>query len=279
MPYIILFLYMAVAVALQILVGSFPVSLFSFPLNISVFLIWISGMAIIWKSCRKSSFIRFMITPNATFVAIGLLLTAVIVIGFTGNRTIVTTWPFVFILLYFQTVLLFVILRGWRMPTATGARLGAVRWRFLILHAGLLLTVGFAFWGAPDSDTWRLKAYPGTSVSEAYDAEGQIVILDYSITLIDFEVEYDNQGMPTDYEACLCVDDDVVSLRVNHPVSVNFAEDLYLSGFDASGDGSCTLMIVSEPWKYGVTVGIIMMLLGALLLFAGGPAKRFNAVD
>ena len=105
------------------------------------------------------------------------------------------------------------------------------------------------------------------------------MILDYSITLIDFEVEYDNQGMPTDYEACLCVDDDVVSLRVNHPVSVNFAEDLYLSGFDVSGDGSCTLMIVSEPWKYGVAVGIIMMLLGALLLFAGGPAKRFNAVD
>ena len=31
------------------------------------------------------------------------------------------------VLLYFQTVLLFVIFRGWRSATATGARLGSVR--------------------------------------------------------------------------------------------------------------------------------------------------------
>lgn len=92
-------------------------------------------------------FVEFMLSRGATVWAIVLFLLFGLVMGVTGIRSVAQSWPFVFAMLYFQTVLLFVLVRGWRAPTATGARLGSVRWRFVLNHLGILLAVSSAFWG------------------------------------------------------------------------------------------------------------------------------------
>lgn len=192
-------------------------------------------------------------------------------------REIVGSLPSVLVFLYFQTVLLFVIMRGWRHHTAAGTRLGAVRWRFLLNHVGILLAVGSAFWGAPDSEALRVRAIRDVAVKEAFHMDGTSSWISYEIILKDFNVDRYEDGTPFMYEAVVTIDDKEVILRVNSPYSHSFGEDIYLVGYDSvAGDSSqyCILEIVREPWKYAAVVGIIMMIAGALLLFIGGPSRR-----
>ncbi len=274
MHYMILIIYLALALLLQFLVGDFPVSLFAFPVNVIMFLIWAVAVLALWKQRRKSAFVRFMLSSGATYCAVGLFLIFCLALGITGFRDIVCTWPFVAFMLYFQTVLAYVILRGWREATATGARLGALRWRFIFLHVGLLTAICFAYWGAPDSETYRMQAFKGVPVSEAYSEDGGVHMLGYDVVLDEFSVSYGIDGMPSDYTAVVTVGDEKTGLRVNHPYSVSFGEDIYLSGYDSSAFEYCILQIVIEPWKYGALVGIIMMLAGAFMLFVNGPRSK-----
>lgn len=279
MPYIVLILYLLAALTLQFVTGDFPVSLLSFPLNIVLLVIWVFCLVLVWKNKRKSMFVRFMLDPGATFTAIGLFLVFCLVVGLSGYRWLAGTWPFVAFMLYFQTVLAYVLFRGWREATATGARLGSVRWRFLFLHLGLFVAVGSAYWGAPDSETLKLQVFKGTSVSEAYREDGTIEWLKYSILLDDFNVSYGTDGMPLDYRADIIVGEKVVQLRVNHPYSVSFGEDIYLSGYDTTSGEYCIIQVVREPWRYGVLSGMIMMIVGAFMLFIGGPRRRYSDYD
>lgn len=275
MPYIILIIYLAVALALQILTGNIPLSFLSFPLNLILALIWAVSMFSVWKIRRKSIFVEFMLSRGATVSSILLFLIFSLVVGVTGYRWLVSTWVFAAVMLYFQTVLLFVILRGWRAQTATGARLGAVRWRFLLNHAGILLAVSSAFWGAPDTEVLRIRAIRDIPVREAFSMDGDSHWLPYEIRLNEFKTETYSNGVPSMYEASVDVDGKSVILRVNEPYAVSFGKDLYLVGFDSSGDhGSCILQLVDEPWKYSALAGVVMMLSGAFLLFIGGPRRR-----
>lgn len=275
MPYVLLIIYLAVAFALQFLTGNIPLSFLSFPLNLILALIWAVMMISIWKTRRKSLFVEFILSRGATVSSIVLFLGFSIAVGITGYRFLVSTWVFAAVMLYFQTVLLFVILRGWRAPTATGARLGSVRWRFLLNHVGILLAVSAAFWGAPDSEVLRIRAIKDVPVREAYSMDGTLSSLPFEIILRDFKTETYSNGVPSMYDAKISLDSRPVTLRVNEPYGISFGKDIYLVGFDNSSNGeNCILQIVYEPWKYAALAGIVMMLAGAFLLFVAGPRRR-----
>jgi hypothetical protein len=282
MPYVILMICLALALALQLLTGGFPVLFFSFPLNLILAVLWLIAMLWCWKKKSKSLFVRFMLSGGATIWAVGLFLLSSLLVGISGWHDFTTSWVFVVVMLYFQSVLLFVILRGWRSATATGARLGSIRWRFLINHAGILLAVSSAFWGAPDSETLRLQAVRELPVKEAFRMDGSSAWLPYEIMMTDFKVDSYENGVPSMFEAGLIVDGKNVTLRVNEPYSRSFGEDIYLTGYDTSGAGQvqyCIIQVVREPWKYFALAGVIMMLVGAFLLFAGGPQRRYGEDD
>lgn len=275
MPYIILIIYLAVAIALQFLTGNIPLSFLSFPLDLILALIWAVVMISIWKTRRKSLFVAFMLSRGATVSAIVLFLGFSLAVGISGQRELVSTWVFAAVMLYFQTVLLYVILRGWRAQTATGARLGAIRWRFLLNHVGILLAVSSAFWGAPDTEVLRVRAIRDLPVREAFTMDGTMGWLPFEITLKEFNVDTYSNGVPSMYEARVDVDGEEVLLKVNKPYSVSLGKDLYLVGFDNMYEGdTCILQVVYEPWRYAALAGVIMMLAGAFLLFAGGPGRR-----
>ena len=282
MPYIILFVYLAIALALQLLSGDFPVAFFAFPLNLIIALLWLGGISWVWKNGRKSLFVSFMLSKGASISAVMLFLVFCLVIGITGMRSLVNTWVSVSFMLYFQTVLLFVIMRGWREKTATGARLGRIRWRFLLNHVGLLVAVSSAFWGTPDSETCRLICYKDIPVREATRMDGTSTWLPYALELKDFKVETFENGVPAMYEADVLVDGVPATLKVNHPFSKRIGQDIYLSGYDSvAGNHSdyCVIQVVKEPWKYGAVAGIAMMLAGAMMMFVAGPKKRYGEED
>lgn len=275
MPYIILLIYLAVAFALQMLMGNIPLSYLTFPLNLILALIWAVVMLIVWKTRRKSLFVSFMLSRGAAISSIVLFLGFSIAIGASGIRSLVSTWVFAATMLYFQSVLLFVILRGWRAQTATGARLGAIRWRFLLNHAGIFLAVSAAFWGAPDTEVLRVRAIQDLPVKEAISMDGMSKWLPFEITLNEFNIQTYSNGVPSMYEARVTIDTENVVLKVNQPYNISFGKDLYLVGFDSMNNGdSCILQVVNEPWRYAALAGVIMMLAGAFLLFVGGPRRR-----
>ena len=275
MPYVILIIFLAVALALQILTGNIPFSFLTFPLNLILALIWVLVMVSVWKTRKKSLFVGFMLSRGATVSAILLFLAFSLVVGISGERELVSSWGFAAVVLYLQTVLLFVILRGWRAQTATGARLGAVRWRFLLNHVGILLAVSSAFWGAPDTEVLRVRAIQDVPVRQAVSMDGIPESLPFEILLSEFKTETWSNGVPSMFEAKLLVNGENVVLKVNEPYNVSFGKDLYLVGFDSMYDsGSCILQVVYEPWRYGALAGVVMMLAGAFLLFVGGPRRR-----
>lgn len=256
--------------------SGFPADFFAFPLNLIFLAVWVVGCLLLWNHCRKSLFVRFLLSPLATFISIGLFLALCLVVGFTGWRWLASSWISFAVSLLLQTVLLLVIIRGWRSKTASGARQGSVRWRFLMLHVGLLAVVGSAFWGAPDTQTMRMKAYIGEPCREAYFMDGRQAWLSYDIVLEDFDLQEYPGGAPSAFRAEALIDGVPVTIEVNHPYTCSFGEDVYLVGYDAdagSESSYCILEIVREPWKYVTVSGILLLLAGAVLLFIGGPSK------
>ena len=240
-------------------------SFFAFPLNLLLALLWLVGWGWLWKNRPQSAAVRFLMSPSATVSSIVLLLASCLWIGFSGERAFVESVVFVLVLLYVQTVLLLVTMRGWRRPQ------GQVRWRFLLLHAGLLLAVGSGFWGAPDSSELRLALSRGEESETAYHMNGNVTGLGYRIKLHDYNVEYAVSGAPSAYEAQLVIDDaEPVRLAVNDPYGVSIGEDIYLASVS---DNYCVLQIVREPWRYFALAGILMLLAGAFMLFIKGPRR------
>ena len=238
------------------------IDIFAFPLNVILLLIWTGAVITSWRNARQSAFVRFMLRPAATITAIAITLIFSLIIGITGYTSLVTSCAFIFVLLYFQTVLAYIILRGWR-------RNGNVRWRFVFLHLGLLLAVASSFWSAPDNMTYRTKAVKDMPVSEVYTADGKREWLEYEIELKGLDSE----------RADVVVDGHRVNLEVNHPYSVSLAETVYLTGIDKKYGDSCVLQIVYEPCRYVTLAGIVMMLIGAMLLFINGPRKRKEVIS
>lgn len=240
-------------------------SFFSFPLNMLLAAIWAGGWWMMWRNHRDSAAVRFMLSPSATVSAICMLAGAGLWIGFTGDRLFVQSVFFAVVLLYSQTVVFLVTLRGWRRPD------GVIRWRFLLIHAGFLLASGAGFWGSPDSSEMRVKLGKGETAREAYRLDGGTGILSYELELKDFTLKYGMDGKPAHYEAVICVDGEApVCILVNHPYNVKFGEDIYLASVSESG---CIFQIVREPWRYFAIVGILMLIAGAFMLFLKGPRR------
>ena len=254
------------SVVAELCLGSFPLDIFRFPLNILVAALWIALIAIMYRNRAGNAFALFMLSRQATWLSLALMAMAGIVLGLQRKPS-TTAWPVVVSLLFILTHLCFVVMRGWR--NAKG-----IRWRFCLTHLGLLLALGAGFWGAPDREQWRVAAHHYPS-NEAYTMEGKQRFLPYTIELESFRMEQAENGAPTHYEAEIMVDGKKVMLRVNHPYERTLTEKIYLVSFGKTlmGETYAVIEIVKEPWQWMTATGIIMLIVGAVLLFIQGPRK------
>ena len=240
-------------------------SFFAFPLNLILAALWAICWGWLWKKRPDLTVVRFLLSPAATISAILLLLAGCLWIGLTGDRSFSETILFVAVLIYVQTVIFLVTLRGWRTVN------GHIRWRFVLIHAGLLLAVGSGFWGAPDSSELRVALGKGEETRTAYTMDGGVNRLGYDLKMTDYETEFSDDRKPIHYEALISIDgQSPVSVTVNDPYSVKFGEDIYLASVS---EQYCILQIVREPWRYFALSGIIMLLVGAFMLFIKGPRR------
>ena len=252
---------------IELCFGSFPVGLFRFPLNILALALWVVLLTMLYRNRTTNACSRFMLSSTSTWVSLAMIVAVGIVLGLEREPS-TTAWPTIVSLLFVQSHLLFVILRGWRNRKG-------IRWRFCLIHIGLLLALGAGFWGAPDREQLRTAVHHFPS-NEAYTMEGVHQFLPYTIELKDFCIQQSASGAPTHYEAQIMVDGRVVTLQVNHPYARTLSEKIYLVSFASSpyGERYAIIEIVNEPWQWLSATGIIMLVAGAVLLFIQGPRVR-----
>lgn len=258
--------YFVVALVLQLLFRDFPCDFFAFPVNAACILLGCVGLWILNREKPGSWLSGMLSAPESTYIVIGVFLVSCLALGLGLDRKETGSWWFVMTLLALLAVLLYTIYRG--------AFRHRVRVRFLLIHAGLLLALLGGFAGSADTDEWRVLVPSDVSVNEAYDAGGTRKMLRQSFRMENFIVEYYPDGVPRDFEAMLDVDGKKVAVKVNHPYSLSFSDEVYLVDYEHVPQGQqagyCVLQIVHQPWKYLQWAGIWMMIGGAVLLFIRG---------
>lgn len=263
-----------VAVALivmEVSVGSFPCDIFRFPVNILAMALWLALLGIVYKQRATSPVARFMLSRRAVWLSFTLVAGVGIALGLERKPSS-DAWVVVAAILFILSHLVLITLRGWR--TAQG-----VRWRFTLLHLGLILALGAGFWGAPDREQLRI-AIDREPNDEAYTMSGARRILDYELTLEDYDIRLDDSGMPRHYEAVVGIDGESHAIRVNHPYARSWQEKIYLIsiGEGTSGEVYCIVEIVREPWQWLSMAGIVMLIAGAVMMFLGGPRRGGNNI-
>ncbi|MBQ2239567.1 MAG: cytochrome c biogenesis protein ResB [Alistipes sp.] len=256
----------AIAMLLQALVGSFPTDIFTFPLNIICMALWLVACYLLYKHRETSALAQSLLSTRATWLSLAAMVATGLYLGLQSQPNS-TAWPIVLGILFTLTHLLLITMRGWR--TAKG-----IRWRFTLLHAGLIIALGAGFWGSPDRVQLRtmLQDKP---VNHAYHLDSTLTNLDYTMQLEECNTEYNTSGMPTHFEAKVSIDNEIVTLKVNHPYNRTFGEKIYLVSINQE-HGYCIVEIVREPWQWASLAGIILILAGAVMLFIRGPRHMAN---
>lgn len=256
------------SLVLDATVGSFPYHIFCFPLNILTIILWLAIIIRSYRNRQRSRFAEFMLSRSATWLS--LVVMALIGVALGLQRVPASTsWSVVVSLLFVLTHLTFVILRGWR-------NLSGIRLRFILTHVGLWLALGAGFWGAPDREQWRMVV-DDNATAEAYTMQGAVRRLPYTLRLEALSVERNEQGVATNYEAMVAIDESVVTLRVNHPYDYSLSQKIYLASVgNGEGGDYAIIEIVEEPWQWLSMAGIVMLIFGGVLLFIRGPRKAVN---
>lgn len=258
---------MAVASLLQVFVGDVPTTIFRFPLNLIIAGLWLYLVIESYRSRQRSRVAQYLLSPAASWLSVLIVIVACVVMGLQRQPAILS-FPFAMAMLYVLTQLAMVILRGWRNSIG-------IRWRFLCNHVGLWLAIFAAFWGAPDSDVLRTVVVAEPPTDEAYYIDGRMTLLGYEMQLTDFRAEYYDNGTPSSYEADVLIDGRNVTLSVNHPYARNWYEDIYLTSYEPRNNGvSCVVQVVRHPWKWPMATGILMLIIGAVMMFIQGPKKQ-----
>ena len=261
----------AVALLLQYTVGDFPLDIFAFPLNIAVLVLWLIVVYMLYNNRNSLALAQSLLSIRATWLSLGSIVATGIYLGLERVPSS-TSWLVVVAILFTLTHLLFVTLRGWRTPKG-------IRWRFTLLHVGLIIALGAGFWGAPDREQLRMALKENKPIEMAYHTDGTATRIDHKITLCDLEATYTESGAPTYFAATIEIEGASHTISVNHPFNRTLSEKIYLVSIGndpVDGTPYCVVEIVREPWQWLSLTGIAMLLAGAVMLFIRGPRHVAN---
>ena len=268
---VIVIAMVATALLLQSFIGDFPLDIFAFPLNIVVIALWLAIVGVTYKNRNGLKVAQSLLSMRATWLSLGSMVATGIYLGLERVPSS-TSWLVVVAILFTLTHLLLITMRGWRTPKG-------IRWRFTLLHIGLIVTLGAGFWGAPDREQLRMALKENRPVEMAYHTDGTATRIDHKITLCDLEATYAESGAPTHFAATIEVEGTCHTISVNHPYNKTLSEKIYLVSIGndpVDGTPYCVVEIVREPWQWLSLTGIAMLLAGAVMLFIRGPRHVAN---
>lgn len=270
----ILAIYLICAAIIQLAFGDFPVAAFAFPVNAAVLFAGLAGVWVLHWEAPGSRLSVWLSSGSTSILLLAALLVSCLVMGivpqdsgesgFPGLKHIVHTWWFIAIALALVANLAMVILTR------------RADLRFCLNHIGILLALAGGFFGAPDTEILRSAVYRDTPSREAFQTNGSREVLGYELSMLNFTIEEDENGSVRNYAADIMVGNEKARIRVNSPFRRTAFEDIYLVSYDRASESPryCVLEIVRQPWKYVIWSGVVMMMAGAVLMFARGSRKK-----
>ena len=251
-----------IVIIVQLTTGNIPLSLFTFPINVAFLLLLIGTTYVLYREAKHTKVVKTFMSSATSVVLIALTFVCSLVIAFAPTLQFQQSWIFNAIQLLLLANLQMVILRY----------KGAFRKRFYLTHIGLyLFIVGLAF-GAPDTHKSRAVMYEGQTIDRAYDYQGHIRPIGFSLTLDKFEITYYDNDVPRSFLAEITSRSEHHLIKVNHPWTRSWKEDIYLVSHGVDKETNkpyCVLEFIVQPWKYIVYFGLVLTALGAFLLILG----------
>ncbi len=185
---------------LQFLLGSVPLEIFKFPMNIIAGSIYIAFLILLYVIGSKNKYILWFTQPIAAVTVIGGLLVLTIIMGFTKQIDVSTTmphnhnfislgfnqmtraWAFVLLFIYFLMVLgLTTIKRIVHFKKSDTV--------FVLNHLGLFIALFTAILGSADLQRLRMQTFLKQPEWRAQTDNGELVELPIAIELQDFDIE------------------------------------------------------------------------------------------
>jgi hypothetical protein len=169
-----------------------------YPANIMVGIGFVVVLIMVHFVFSKNSFVKWLSSVPAAISAISVLALLTLLLGFIpqdnsfstlfkkiGLTHLLQSWPFLFIIIYFEVVLALTILRRLRKPQLRDLSFG-------LNHLGLWIIVFAVAFGRGDLKRWNMYINEGETVWYAYDSEDKKYELDFAFKLKDFKIEQYN---------------------------------------------------------------------------------------
>lgn len=279
---IFLLLWLLISIALQLLVGGVDITFVSFPINVVIILVLAGVLFVCNREYGNSKIIALLASKEMSVAAMIIMAAASLVIGIVPqtsdspyvivNRLLLDN--FISSPVFYTSVLLLIVNLILVILRYKSSRTNI--WRFRLNHIGLLVVICGLSFGAADTQRLRAVVNIGDTIDRAFDFKGYSKALNYSFSLKNFNVEYYDNGVPSAFSAVGEVNSKPIEISVNHPCRASWQDDIYLVGYDEqAGAGSeyCIIEFIRQPWKYIVVFGVVMMAIGALMLFKTGHKK------
>lgn len=182
--------------ALQLSTGGIDRSILAWPANLVVGIIFTVTIVFSWVFLKKKTAVMWLASIPAAITSIAMVTFLVLLMGFTlqedaqnpvwiqklGLSNMVSSWPFLFGMLFFLTALGMATVS--RMIPFKGRNIG-----FFLNHAGLYIIILGGLLGTADLKRYIMNLHEGEIVWYTSDRLGQQVQMPFALELISFNME------------------------------------------------------------------------------------------
>lgn len=251
-----------------------PLSWFAFPVNVLLMLtlVFVTYLICILPKAHK---IKDFLSSDTTFIiALLLLLAGSLVIGLVPQQhsgCIVTFWnrfyqswilatfiTFLFGVLSIRTIVLFQQ-KKWKETTGK-----------MLIYIGLTIVLAGGYYGVPDEETCRMDLSNIAFNNQMTNSRtNHLQLFPYKLRISKIEEEKYSSGLPKRITATLVMQGNntkrMVEIQAGHPLRLK-PYALHLRKYhNQNGLAVCTLLIVKNPWRWWIYIGMGLLLLGCLM--------------
>lgn len=228
--------------------------LWEFPLTLVLMVAWVLAL---WRFCKVPSAGIFSRLTGRGFAVATIIITILLVaVEGTWAFRLFHSWPFILVMLLMMIPLAGASAVDWHCKTFSAA---------FFSHVGLLLVLIGGLFGAPDVSDSQMLVSRDKTEHISYTRNGRIVPLPFEVQLVDFYIDYYDDGTsPKQYTSIILVDGQRLETSVNHPCRYD-GWDIYQSDYDMEGQRFSVLKVVRDPWLPVVYAGMLLLVVGAVL--------------
>ena len=272
--YIVISIFVTLALIIDFSIGNLPLELFKSPLNIIILLSIVFYIYIISNNKNKYQYILRIGSLKGVISIFVLFIIFILISIFLPSTFNTHSWTFTSIILLLIVSLTILIIK--QATLILNEIQHTKRWSHqhsIIVHLGILITITSLLFGSADSSTLYHQSITNIPDNICLTTKGEketlpfylisdnIKIIGTSSNIMDYIAEFriiDKDSTITKHTS-----------RPNHPAHFD-GYDIYISDFktsDFSDSKQITYIINKSPWKYVTYFGIILSIIGLLILF------------